>query len=389
MKRSYFFIGGSIVILILIGFWVYSFLYGNTDNDANFFADLGIFNNETPIISEPTLPTLSSTTTPEVDMPSLRQISTKPIIGMLMVKGQTGTSTMRYVEAGTGHIYDYDLKANTETRISPISIPEANLAVISPHGDYVAILSGSTNQSEVVLVDLTDLNNPTSTVLPYKITDFAFGFNNELLFTEVSYQNTEGKGYLPSTGSVRRLFSIPFSVSRVLFSTSSNTPHYVYTKPSNNLPGYAYEIRGVGIKRLPFAYYGLTMIGQGDSLLVGNMVDNKHQTIHYQKSTQLTNRLPINTLPEKCVFAKNNDQSLYCAANYTSDMAFGNDWYSGTTVADDKIWRLKLGGPATLLFDPEDEAGETLDIIKPHVSTDNKVLYFINKNDNTLWVYDL
>ena len=49
MKKAYFFIGGGLIISILVGFWLYSFLYGSPTNSASIFTNLGIFGQDNSV----------------------------------------------------------------------------------------------------------------------------------------------------------------------------------------------------------------------------------------------------------------------------------------------------------------------------------------------------
>ena len=181
MKRTYFFIAGGVIVCILVGFWVYSFLYGSPTNDGSIFTNLGIFGqNNTEEIYTP--PVIDEVPTVDVNTEKLRQLTTKPVIGARIID-KASTTIMRYVEAGTGHVFDIDLVSGQEVRVSQISVPSAEKAVVSPNGSYVAIRSGLGNEGLVTLVDFSDLANPTSKKLPNQMRTFAFGYNNELLFT--------------------------------------------------------------------------------------------------------------------------------------------------------------------------------------------------------------
>ena len=107
MKRTYFYIAGGTILFLLIGFWVYSFLYGSPTNGDSVFTNLGIFGqNNTEEIITPLV--IEENPTVDVATERLRQLTTKPVIGARIVD-LASTTVMRYVEAGTGHIFDIDL----------------------------------------------------------------------------------------------------------------------------------------------------------------------------------------------------------------------------------------------------------------------------------------
>ena len=386
MKRTYFYIAGGTILFLLIGFWVYSFLYGSPTNGDSVFTNLGIFGqNNTEEIITPLV--IEENPTVDVATERLRQLTTKPVIGARIVD-LASTTVMRYVEAGTGHIFDIDLVSGQETRVSQISVPVAEKAVISPNGTYVAIRSGLGNEGLVTLINLSDLANPSSTKLPNLMRTFAFGYNNELLFTEIALGQTEGKGYLPSTATTRRLFAAPFVAHEMAWSESSTTNHIIYTKPAASMIGYAYEVTAGGLKRYPYSGFGLTITQSGGVRFVGRLMDGGYRAVVINAAGQ-GNESPAALIPEKCVAGTNNRQSQYCASPFAlTERNFPDAWYKGQYVSNDTIWEVKEWR-TTLLINPSRVIGRNLDITNLRVSNDSKMLYFTNRTDNTLWLYEI
>jgi hypothetical protein len=387
MKRVYFYIIGGLILTILLGFWVYSFLYGSPTNNSGLFTNLGIFgqDNSVPVETTP----LPETEVPIVDTMSepLRQLTTKPVVGMRLLESETGP-VMRYVEAGTGHIFDIDFATGQETRISQVSVPIASEAVISPSGDYVAIRSGYSNQNSVVLIDVTDKNNVVRTPLPNKIESFAFGYNNELLFTEFTLGQTEGKGYLPSTKATRRLFIAPFTAHSMAWSNSSTSNHIIFTKAAATQIGYAYEITAGGLKRLPQSGYGLSVSQSNGTRFIGYQ-DNGLYTALINTNTEGIITPAAVVIPEKCVSGMNRERIAFCAGPVDlRDPNFPDNWYKGELTFADNIWRINKES-VTILNQPLKSVGRSLDVQKIMLSPDEKMVYFINKADKSLWLYEI
>ncbi|MFM2339488.1 MAG: hypothetical protein RLZZ360_124 [Candidatus Parcubacteria bacterium] len=386
MKRLYFFIIAGLIILVLIGFWVYSFLYGSPSNEDSIFTNLGIFGqNNTEEIYTP--PVLDEVPTVDVATEQLRQLTTKAVIGARIVDNAS-TTVMRYVEAGTGHIFDIDLVTGQETRISNISIPAAEKAVVSPSGNYAAVRSGLGNEETVTLVDITTSDNPTSTKLPNQIRSFAFGYNNELLFTEISLGQTEGKGYLPSTAATHRLFTAPFVAHEMAWSESSSTSHIIYTKPTASMIGYAYEITASGLKRFPYSGFGLTITQSGGVRFVGRQGDSGYGTIVINRSGQVFES-PGAIMPEKCVGGTGARDNQFCASPFAlTEPDFPDAWYKGRYVSNDNLWEISAGKGSLLVY-PSHTIGRNFDVQNLQMSEDDGMLYFINRIDNTLWLYEI
>ncbi len=380
---------GSIgtILTLLVGFWVYSFLYGNPTNTNGFFSNLGVFGQDDSV---PVLPPTTDEEQPMVDVTTeqLRQLTTRPVVGARIFT--TGSSTIaRYVEAGTGHIYDIDMTTGSENRVSGISIPVASEAVISSSGDYIAIRSGYNNQNETSVIDLTDLANPKSGTLPNQVETFTFAFNNELLFTEFVGGQTEGKSYLPSTGVTRRLFIAPFTAHTMSWSTGSNTPHIIAAKPARDLRGYLYEVLPTGLKRLAISGDGLTVTHHGTTVLFGRTSGQSYETGSFNRATNALTTNPVVMLPDKCIYG-GREGLWYCASSLSPDLrTYPDEWYKGGMQFDDRIWQIDLSGSATQLTYPLQVAGRSLDITNLAVNQSQTMLYFLNKTDKSLWVYEL
>ncbi|MFN3693257.1 MAG: hypothetical protein ACK4SL_04165 [Candidatus Paceibacteria bacterium] len=386
MKRTYFFIAGGVIICILVGFWVYSFLYGSPTNDGSIFTNLGIFGqNNTEEIYTP--PVSDELPTVDVNTEKLRQLTTKPVIGARILE-KNGVFLIRYVEAGTGHVFDIDLVSGQEVRVSQISVPAAEKAAVSPNGSYVAIRSGLGNEGLVTLINLSDTTNPSSTNLPNQMRTFAFGYNNELLFTETSLGQTEGKGYLPSTATTRRLFTAPFVAHEMAWSESSTTNHIIYTKPAASQIGYAYEVSASGLKRFPYSGFGMTISQSGGVRFVGRIMDDGYRAVVINGAGQMSES-PAALIPEKCVAGNTGRVSQFCASPFElTERNFPDAWYKGQFVSNDNIWEIN-GSTATLLAFPSRTVGRNLDIIDLRLSQDGRMIYFINRIDNTLWLYEI
>jgi len=101
-------------------------------------------------------------------------------------------------------------------------------------------------------------------------------------------------------------------------------------------------------------------------------------------------RAPITTLPEKCVWG-NDNITVYCGV--PSDFgqgAYPDIWYQGVVSFSDVIWMLNTETNAVeLLATPIELANTEMDIIKPFLSENENYLFFTNKKDMSLWVFDL
>ncbi len=390
MKKIWLFILGGILIIVLGGFWIYSFLYGSTSNSSAVFTDFNLFGgNDTPIVTEPLPPPVTETPTVDVASAPLRQLTTRPVIGMRAITVGT-TTVMRYVEAGTGHVFAIDLTTGAETRISQISVPVASEAVFSPSGQYVAIRSGYDTTNEVSVINL-DAMTPTSTVLPYQIEDVTFGYNNQLWFTEFVSGKTVGKQYDPTTRLTTNLFTIPFTAVTIEWSTSSSTPHYAYTKPAPDFIGYGYEIKNGGIVRLPYSGYNVRLYSVNAGLVITKSegVNGQIASYFYHGDDNGSRSVYPILGHEKCVSLTRT--GVFCATN---DNTYQNStqltrWSMGVLSSSDTLYQIGFSGSAQRILELKTETGRDIDVMNMDKTIDGKMVYFTNANDKTLWVYDI
>ncbi len=393
MKRTTFIILGIGIIILLFSFWVYSLLYGTPKSIGEVFPDFALFGGsntdqmpieETPVVTEQ----------PVVDVieARLRQLTMRPVIGYTEVYStSTEPRSVLYAEAGTGHIFQIDMDSGVETRLSNITVPTASEAVFDPDGQFAAIRSGYAAQNSIILIDLRDQTQPASDDLAYDIKDMTFLSSGELAFTEDGAYGTVGKAIDPISRTERELFSAPFFAATMIWNSRPDSSIYIYPKASSRLNGYLYEIRNSGLVRLPIDGAGLTALGNRDYISFNKLVDRNQEPFVYSALNGTVDSSPIMTLPEKCDFSTLDPSMMYCGHELTEyPYTFPDDWYKGLRSFNDYIWKINLEfQSASQLINPLQSAGREIDIITLKVGAGDKMLYFINKHDKTLWVYEI
>ncbi|MBY0538734.1 hypothetical protein K2P47_05060 [Patescibacteria group bacterium] len=391
MKKTYIIIGGGTAVLLLLAIWAYLLIYGTPKPVENFFTDFSFSGGTTDESIVPFIPVIPDS---QVDVAStpLRQLTVKPVIGFKEVPSTTGgESVMLYAEAGTGHVFSINLVTGMEVRLSNITIPNAQQASFNTDGTMAAIRSGYGSQNTIELLKLLGENNSTQETLVPKMVDFEFNSGNRVLYTEYSSSGMLGREYDTETGTSRTLFTVPFQNVSVAWSTNTSTPYYVYPKPSARLTGFLYRIVNGVIVREQASGEGLTALAN-DTFYI-HTVTTSQGPISYatNRVTGQIKKLFILAQPDKCVFSSTDDAVVYCGfENKNLTYEFPDNWYKGLVSFSDTLWKFDVTkGEATKLIDTLKETGRELDVIGMEIGTENKVLYFINKNDNTLWMYEI
>jgi len=392
MKKTLLIIGGISTIVILFAIWLYLLLFGTPKPVADVFTNFGLFGNSSELIEELPLPALPTEEIVDVVTDKLRQLTVRPVIGFQEYSAASNTPRrILYAESGTGHIYQINLETGEETRLSNTTVINAQRAVFSPRLGYVAIRSGYQNLNEVQLVELNDSGSGQATTLKARVSDFSFSADNELLYSELTTSGSNGIALNPKTKATRTVFTLPFQAATIIWSRDGITPHYVYPKASSKLFGYLYAIKNGVIVRQPAAGLGLMGSGNPEYISYATVPLEEPISFIYNLSTDQTEISPILFEPNKCAFGTKTVTRLFCGYALTAyGYNFPDDWYKGTRTFADRIWMINLSdSTARQLVDPLRTVGRELDVIGMQVSSDEKMLYFLNKNDTTLWTYEI
>ncbi len=393
MKQKYLIISGLVIVLLLLAIWLYLMFFGTPKNPDDIFADLGFGGNENGIVVAP--PEIKEET-PVVNMarPRLRQLTIRPVIGFAEVQATTSDPIyIYYAEAGTGHVYQIELSSGTENRISNTTIAEASIAKFSPDGQAVAIRARNdrrANELNLVIID-TSTGSLQTSLLKEQVYDFTLISSSSLLYTIRTNEGLVARVRDWRQEKESALFTIPFYEAMIAWGETKDGAHIVYPKASHLLEGYLYSFTKGKMSRLPVSGFGLTAINSGDYITYTNTKEYVPTSYIYSASSSLVSQAPIIMLPEKCAGSKKDTSRIWCGADDTArDFAFPDNWYRGQVSFTDTLWQVNLAEPsADFLVDTLAESGRAIDVNSMIVGDSETALYFTNKNDNTLWMYEL
>jgi hypothetical protein len=381
MKKTIIIAIGTILILVVIAVWAYLFIYGTPQSSDEVFARFGLGKDATPVVAENNPSDSVGVETVGAVKQKLKQLTTRPVAGAAF----TGNGIV-YVEQGTGHIHHLNLSSGSESLISGTTIAGAREAYFSPRGTHVAIariLDGVT-KTIVGGVPLEGGGNLEGVSLPDGASQIQFDSTGDTLYYALKDSSgTSGYSYAIEGESGGRLFQIPLRHIRLLW----GTPMYVYTTPTATQEGYLYKISGGNLEYVANGGFGLLGFRTADEILITKHVGDK--VLSYAITPSKVLDLPLSLIPEKCVEA---GASLYCAVpdNIPNSRYFPDNWYKGVVSLSDALWNVNvLNGEATLVSDFLSESGREVDVRAMGANEAGTAVYFINKNDNTLWMYDM
>jgi hypothetical protein len=276
-----------------------------------------------------------------------------------------------------------------ETLIASLTTPRVVEAVFSPEATRVALISENGNVLETYVGTFTKNDAGEGSIdginLPTNVREIGFSdTGEEVYYLEETVSGTAGRAYDVLRQTSRTLFTIPFKDVRVLWGDTS----YVYTSPSIHQSGYLYKVTGSTLELIETGR-GLTAFAYENGFVVAREKNELFNATAYESSGSTI--LPYRALPEKCTGDNGATSSVFCAEPLiVPEGEYPDDWYKGVVSFSDTIWHSDVAlGSDEFLVDLLAESGRSIDVVAIGNSLDGNYLYFINKNDDTLWMYDL
>lgn len=388
MKRILFIIG-IIIIVILAGVLLF-LLFASDDQKKDIFSafDFGDGTDSAVILD-----TIVDAITPGEDRPAaLRQLTLKRVVGATELN-PTASSTnvvVHFVEAGTGHVFSLDVVSGAENRLSNITVPTANEAAVAATGNYALILSGGQSAGrELTLVTLPGVNRELKSVsFNERVEQATLTTDDKVLYTSAGQNTLIGREYDIETNKTRTIFTLPFKEATVRFGRKASDPIYVYPKTAASLESAVYEVNGGVLKRLPLSGYGLTAATSQTTVLFTALLQGTYQSWLFDTVSKQGTPLTFSLIADKCSFI-GDAATLYCGLYYDTDVNTPISWYQGTLTTNDDLVKINaIDGTIVNLINLKETAGRDLDVSKLTGSNDAVRLYFTNRIDGTLWIYD-
>jgi hypothetical protein len=386
MKRSIIITIGIVIILLIFGMWVYLFLYGAPKATTDVFTNLGVLpKGDKSVRVVETGASILKDSQLALGGGALQQLTTRAVAGFGFA--QSASNILRYVERGTGHVYEVNLESGTEKQVSVTTLQQTTEAVFSPELRAVAL---TTYEGYQKIVSVGVIHEDTASIDPIKLPDGAenitFANDATLYFTRAAEGKTIGTLFALDTQKQTTLFTIGLTDVEVFWGNGLKAT-YVLTKPSASLEGALYTVTNNALTPVTSAEFGQTAF-----------TNNTHTiTSHIDRGSYITESLTNGTLTqqgilmlkEKCVFDTAQEGAVWCAAPLdVVNTSYVEDWYKGTITSEDYLWFTELSTQSsTLKGDLPTLAGKTLDVAGITINSNGNVLLFGNKIDQTLWMF--
>ena len=380
---------------------------GTTTDSGNTDGGLGGGTTETPTGSSPlkrisnkvvggyTIITPLGTTSPVTAIrkligsiaPTTPSTASTPITVMSAPK-------IRFMERGTGYIYDTDALGVGEKKLTGTAIVRALDGLFADNGASVVIrYIKNDNQTVATFLghvptqeDDTVLGELKGDFLPDNVLDVVVAPDGKsIAYLLPSADGSVGLSMKTDGTSKKQLFVSPFSEWLLDWNGGGMM---ATTKASAQVAGYVYSIQKSGyFQKILGNVSGLTTKASpdGKNLLYSVTTNSKLGLYVFHTKDGSGVSLGLSTLPEKCVWAADNT-TAYCAVDESAPTGnLPDSWYQGVTHFSDSLWKIDTtSGTTTKMVD-----GGGMDAIKLSVDPTGKYLLFINKNDGGLWSLDL
>jgi len=324
------------------------------------------------------------------EVPVIRQVSEQPVAGFTIIEKKNASSTIRYIEQATGHIFDASVRSNLIERVSNTTIPGVREAFFGSTGDTLIIRylrdDGETIASftgKIKRATTTEVGELTGEFLQDSIETVAQNQIGTKLFYLTS-GNNGATGFTSNVDGTKpvKIFSSP--LREWLATWLNDTDILLSTKASGSSLGVIQVLS--------------TKSGEIQNITSGNGVTatGKSNIVIYKTnngamgSFDLRNGsekiLSVPTLPEKCALTAEKNPILLCGVPKGSISGnYPDIWYQGLVNFSDDLWNMDLKSEEARLVIDFENAGKRFDITSPKITSDGAYFCFINKIDGTLW----
>lgn len=364
------------------------------------------------------------------DIPRLRQIYDEPISGFVTynrVDEDTATTTIetayRFVDRATGNVFETLSDSLDITRITNTTVPQTRESYFFNEGEGVVMrYIGNLGSIETFVANIVDeIVEPTestasttasttestatetpaelqtdiqkldgiflSSNIPYLTKSSGAGINDDEFF----YTTFEGKGYIFNGNSPQNQilvldspiveWSLDWFSNNILLSVA---PTYLedgvvfILNPTNGL-----------FKKVLDDKKGL--LGKenvdGTKILFSENNNKEINTVIYDKNDKDSFNLSFDTMVDKCIWSRNNDNIFYCAVPENLNTGnYPDTWYQGSVSFNDKLYKIDLDADTLIALPGIDKS---FDITNLQLTEDENFILFQNKKDLTLWSLDI
>lgn len=398
MRRTVIVGAIALVVVLVLGF-LFFFTNssepsgGEQSSGGGFFGSLFPFNfggGNDPLLGEP------GTEEPGVDtrpVPKLRQVSRDPVGGGFLFASERASTTIRYIERATGHVFETSTDTLTTRRISNTTIPGVYEVLWEDGNNFIIRYFGESLEPETVAVSLAETEGEQTingTFLP-SWDRATLDPERETLFSITETASGASASLARADGSnPRSVLASPISSWIPL---QSEDDLYLHTAPASRIPGFLYRVVNQNLVRVLGPRLGLLSVvsPSGRFVLFSDHSERGISLSVLDTTTNEVQELPLATFATKCAFISEAPLRVFCGVpSEFPDGDYPTDWLLGKTELRDDLWLIELPqGSATFLAAPFEDEGVALDVTSIVTNESGSYVGFVNNNDLSFWVFDL
>ncbi len=407
MSKKILLIVGIILILAVAAFFIFRGQPQNGEEGFGFsFGDFLPFGSSGNIGSEAVVDT-----TPKKEekpnqavsgvVPKLRKISSGPVAGAAIFN--IGSTTyVRFVEKGTGNVYEARSDSSEVKRLTNTTIPKIIRAFWL--GDGSGFLAQTlVPDTEIIETTFVKLGKNTATSSTESLTPFTTTLSKlptgiaELSIrpdgTKIFYYTLSQNGsnwYTSNPDGTGATLVNNHPLSEWLPAWVSNNLITMQTKGSVGVTGHLYHFDPTtkGLRKVGVQTFGLSTKSKDGNITLFSKGGSIPRLFVFNSKENNTTDSTRDTLAEKCVWSAKDSLSVYCGVpDSFGPGLYPDSWYKGLTNTEDSIRKIDLNNLVDYTVSYlSDESGEKIDVVDPRISKDESHLVFNNKIDGYLWV---
>ncbi len=401
----YLLIGLIVLVILGLGGW-YFFLraQGNslavidagrgTGDTAPSFGDSTGSTYENIVRSQTNTQEAAQNTPTETMLPRLTQVNKTPVAGAGFVGAGT-SSKLRFMERGSGYVFDVDPRTGILLRLTKTLIPRIYSAVIAPSGKVAlqTLDSGGeilTSIGTVVpsLFATSSVGTLSQKPLRKGVQSISFGPTGEKIFYLAATQSAdETIGAVATIDGTKPQELFESAIRGWTTTWLSDDRIIIVQNPASGSEGYAYEIKkGGALSPILRAVTGLMIVPRPSSpeILFSSVAAGAPVLMAQLNKTSAPFTIPLATFADKCVWAPGKQPVAYCAVPQEADASYSLDArLRGIAHSSDAWWRVEVSSQkVTLLYSP---GSVSFDVENPHIDSAGEYIVFMNAADKSVW----
>jgi len=335
--------------------------------------------------------------------PKLRQISKTPVAGVF-ASSTASSSIVRYMDRGTGHLFEATNLSNEITTLSNTTLPKIYEAYGNRNGSNFIIryLKDDTDIISNFYTELRSTGTSTSQTpfelkgkfLSGEIDQIAIAPTGDRVFTW-NIESGNGVGYISNFDEKTKTKVYSSPLTQVNIDWPATTTVTLTTKASSVASGFIYSIdtKTGDLRTVVGNIRGLAgkMSRDATKILLSSRTSGSIGTTVRNLKDNTNIDILFKTLAEKCVWSSLRVNELYCAVpTLIPDANYPDDWYMGKISFIDQIWHVDTKtGEVHQLANLLEISEVLIDATNLTLDPKENTIYFVNKNDLTLWALDL